>query len=376
MDLLSQAVLGACAAQAAAGHRLPRSAWLIGSVAGLLPDADILIRPEGDPLGGLLWHRHFSHALVMAPVLGLAVAAIAWAVAPSLRTVKGWTVAAAGAAVLTHGPLDAATSYGTLLHWPFTERRVAWDLLPILDPAVTLPMMLLLAISVWRSWRACRRGATGSMTTARAIAAAGVLWTIAYAGLGAAQRAEVLRIQARLAESRGHVIEAGRTRAMPQPLSQLLWRSVYEHGDPLTGRRMIQADFIRVPHWPYSLESLGGPEPQVLEGTPVRLLERDDLLARRDLAVDVDPRIGETFDRFAWFADGFVALSAERPLVVGDMRYAIGPESTPLWGLMLPTRGLPESELRMGQRFGDSSKRANELWEAITGRDPRMVPAE
>ncbi len=379
MDPLSQGLLGACAAHAVAGHRLPRSAWLIGFVAGVVPDADIFIQPANDPLGGLLWHRHFSHALLTVPLLG-GVVALAACAARSVRHVAGWTFAAAAAGVLTHGPLDAATSYGTLLYWPFSNGRVAWDVLPIIDLVVTLPMAIFLAASVWRSWRAAKHSiaALPPLRGTRLVAALGVAWVVGYAALGAMQRERVLDVQERLAVERGHTIEADRRRAMPQPLSLLLWRSVYEHRDPRTGAVTIQWDLVRIPHWPYSLAVMGGPDAAVLEGVPIEKLTRDTLLARDDVDRAADDRIGATFDRFAWFADDYTALSAERPLVVGDMRYAMGPESAPLWGLRVPTTGgapdTTDDSLRMVHQLGDSSARAQDLWDALKGTDPRLRP--
>lgn len=382
MDVISQAVIGACAAQAVVGHRLPRSAWLVGAAAGLLPDADVLLRSPGDPLGGLLWHRHFTHALVVAPLLGLAVAGI-FALLPRFRSHFAPLAIGAIAATLTHAPLDAATSYGTHLWWPFTEARTAWDLLPILDPAITLPAVLLSAIAAWRSHRAARiADRSGAIRieggAGRLVALLGLLWFVAAAGLGFVQRQAVQEVQSTLASQRGHTIIEGRSRVMPQPLSLILWRSIYEFRDPTTGAIHIQTDFVRVPHWPYSLAEGDRGEVQVLRGGAVARLDFATLLRRADLDRDADPSIERTFADFAFFADGFVTLSGSRPLFVGDMRYAIGPDSEPLWGLRVPSIGIPDSDLMMVQRMGRSDEpggrsRASELWAALTGTDARLT---
>ena len=36
--------------------------------------------------------------------------------------------------ILTHGFLDACTSYGTSLFWPFSSTRVSWNVISIVDP--------------------------------------------------------------------------------------------------------------------------------------------------------------------------------------------------------------------------------------------------
>ena len=50
MDPLTHALLGASAAHVAFSPRLGRRAWLLGAVAGLLPDAEFFIRSSEDPL--------------------------------------------------------------------------------------------------------------------------------------------------------------------------------------------------------------------------------------------------------------------------------------------------------------------------------------
>jgi len=43
-------------------------ACVIGALAGMAPDLDILIRSSSDPLLKLEFHRHFSHSLFFIPV--------------------------------------------------------------------------------------------------------------------------------------------------------------------------------------------------------------------------------------------------------------------------------------------------------------------
>ncbi|MBL9150798.1 MAG: metal-dependent hydrolase [Phycisphaerae bacterium] len=378
MDPISQAVIGACAAHAILARRLPRSAWLLGAIGGLVPDLDVLIRPQGDPLGGLLWHRHFTHALVLAPAQGAILTALAMLV-PAWRRVPWAVFAACTLGVLTHAPLDAATSYGTHLWWPFTRERTSWDVLPIVDPVLTLASAALLLVAAVVSWR--RRASTelSAQRLPRAMALSGFLLYVAYAGIGGLQRGRALDAQAALAAARGHAIVEGRRRAMPQPLSLTLWRSVYEFRDPATGRTSIQTDFVRVPHWPYTMFG-GNAEITVLEGVALPRLTRDDLASLPSLDASTLERTREIFGQFADFADGYVALADEgsqgQPLLVGDVRYGVGPDSEPLWGLQLPTLGVPGSELRFDSAFGRSRSRATELWDALVGTDPRLRPLE
>ena len=132
MDLLTQGIVGAACAQAAV-RRDNRAAALVGACAGVLPDADALIRSAEDPLVQLEFHRHFSHALVFIP-LGAAVAALLlW---PLLRRRLPWgrLYLAALCGYAPGGLLDACTAYGTHLLWPFSTEPVAWGVVAVVAP--------------------------------------------------------------------------------------------------------------------------------------------------------------------------------------------------------------------------------------------------
>lgn len=339
MDPLTQGLLGAVAAQAAVGRRLPRSAWWLGMLAGMAADLDVVIRPAGDPLGGLTYHRHFTHALAFVPVGGL-LTALPFLWLRRLRDHRGWVLLATTLAYATHGLLDACTSYGTLLYWPFTERRVAWDFIAIIDPIYTLTLLVFLVLAVWR-----RRAS---------FAVVGLLLSTAYMGLGAYQHHRVMLAQRALAESRGDRWQRGR--ALPSPLNLVLYRSIYEHH----GR--VRADAIRVP-------LLG--ETSVYPGADVPLLTvPGPLHAHHESGDSVDLA---AIRRFAWFADGYVARHPDRPGLIVDLRYAMHPaDVTSLWGLRVGERpGQPPQFVHLER---ERAGRISWLWDALWGRAAGFVP--
>ena len=130
LDIVTQGLLGATLAQASAGKNEARIATLIGFSSALLADADTLIRSASDPLLNIEFHRHFTHSLIFIPIGGLLAAVILW---PFLRrhiTFKRlFFYALLGYA--TSGLLDACTSYGTQLLWPFSDERIAWRIIAI-----------------------------------------------------------------------------------------------------------------------------------------------------------------------------------------------------------------------------------------------------
>lgn len=341
MDIFTQGILGAAAAQAVFGRRLPRSAWLIGFVAGLLPDADIFIRPASDPLGGLTYHRHFTHSLLFIPI-GALIAALPFLLLPAWRSHRRTVYLASLLAYATHGLLDACTSYGTMLFWPFTDRRISWDLIAIIDPAFTLPLLIGVIIAVWRKWPAAAR--------------VGLVIAVAYMGFGVVQRERVLAVQRELAALRGHTIERGRV--IPTPLSLMLWRSVY-----ITSDNMIVADAVRVPY-------LDAPAVQVGASAPLVTLAD----VQRDRPGD--PAAAYAFERFAWFTDGFTAYHETEPRVVGDMRYCLEPHTLDsLWGLYVGdpsglAAGADASAHRMVSFRRNRREPIARVWAAMLGEDP------
>lgn len=338
MDPVTQGALGGVAAQVVCGRALPRSAWLIGTAAGLAADLDILIRPAMDPLGGQSFHRHFTHSLAFIPV-GTLLCALPFLLSRRFAGKRWLVLLAAFIGYATHGLLDACTAYGTLLLWPFTNARVAFDWIGIVDPVYTA---LLLAGLIWSVRRRQPRWA---------VAALG--FSTLYMGLGAMQHGRAVAVQRELAATRGQEIVHGRT--LPTPLNLVVWRSVYE----ADGR--IYADAIRLPLFA---------APAVRPGASTPLVTADTLAARGPLSDEARA----VFERFRWFADGFTAYDSAGEDIVGDMRYGVRPEVfASLWGLRLPPPGEPSTPHfeHLGLPGGNA---ASQLWHALVGEDRRYQP--
>ena len=300
MDIVTQGLLGATAAQAAAKPDEVRLASAVGFCAPLLADADTLIRSAEDPLLFLESHRHFTHALVFIPVGALVASLLLWLVLRKrLGFKKIYLYALLGYA--TAGLLDACTSYGTHLLWPFSDARTAWSIISIFDPVFSLALV----VSV----------VSGVVKRHPMAAWVGMAFAAGYLSLGAIQhhRAESLtRLQA---QQRSHAID--RLIVKPTIGNLVLWRSVYE------AEGMYYVDAVRV-----GLLTGG----KVFQGDRVEAfnLERDLPQLTDQMVVYRD------VERFAVFSDHFLAWHPERPDVLGDVRYAMLPTSIrPLWGIGL-----------------------------------------
>ncbi len=333
MDPVTQGLLGAAAAQAFFSKQLGRKAALIGIVGGVLPDADVFIRSASDPLLAVEYHRGFTHALTFIPVGG-AVASLPWLVTKKHRRRWRPVLGAAVTAYATHGLLDACTTYGTQLLWPFSSTRVAWDVISIVDPVFTLALLVGVAASAW-----LRR---------RVPAVAALVFCLAYLGLGHVQHHRALDTQSRVTAARGH--EPPRRAAFPTIANLVVWRSLYQAGDSL------YADRMRVPFF-------GSAEWK--PGTSVASLDLRDLAP----AQKNDPTIRSDFARFRWFSGGWVARAPDDPEVIGDARYSLRTDAfEPIWGV----RFHPDADQRTEwvDRTRDREISLADLWSEIAGTAP------
>ena len=148
MDPLTQGLIGAAVPQAVTpNRRLLLRAGFLGLIAGMLPDLDVLIRSSSDPLLFLEYHRQFSHSIFFIPVGGLVCAGLFYLLLRrriDLPFKMVWLYSTLGYG--THGLLDAFTSYGTILGWPFSEERVSFGIISVVDPLFTLPLLVLVLL--------------------------------------------------------------------------------------------------------------------------------------------------------------------------------------------------------------------------------------
>lgn len=335
MDPLTHALLGASAAHLAFSPKLGRRAWMIGAVAGMLPDVEFFIRSSEDPLLNIEVHRQFTHAFAFIPIGG-AVAAAPWLLKRGYRADWKPVLGAATIAYATHGLLDACTNYGTQLLWPFSDLRIAWHWLTTIGPLITLMLLLGLVFGVRldRRWPAV-------------LGLAGIL---AYTGTAVWQQERALAAQADIAAARGHLVE--RAKMFPTVGNVFLWRSVYESGS------VLHTDRIRA-----------GGAVSWKAGSSVPLVTEAALTP----AERASERIVRDYRRFAWFSDGWVARAPAVPEVYGDARYSLSTERfEPIWGVRF------HPEARIPTEWVDFTAQnkvpLGGLWRELSGNDPGYGP--
>lgn len=310
MDPLSQGALAAALPQVAASGDKMRRAAVLGCLAGMAPDLDVFISSQADPLLFLEYHRQFTHALLFVPVGAAVVALLAHPVVA--RRVLRWreSYCACLLGYATHGVLDACTTYGTQLFWPFSDYRVAWNHISVVDPLFTLPLLgcVALAAALRRRWLACL----------------GLAWAFAYLLLGAAQQQRAVAAGSALAQMRGH--EPVGLSAKPGFGNLLLWKIVYAH----EGRYYVDA-------------ARAGRRATVCLGESVPTLA----LARDLPWLAADSQQARDVERFRWFSQGYVAPHPQLPNHVIDVRYSMVPNQIqPLWGIALDPAAGPLAHVR------------------------------
>ena len=341
MDPLTQGVIATVAVQQVAKPRVIVLASLLGGLSGMAPDLDILIGSNSDPLIALEYHRHFTHSLLFIPIGGLICALFfslifrPWIRHAELSFKQVLLFCTIGLA--THGLLDALTTYGTQLLWPFSNMRVAWNTISIIDPLFTLPLLslVILAMVKRRYPVLCKRFVVGALA-----------WVIIYSSLGFLQRERAEAAGWKVATERGH--QPSRLEAKPSFANIIVWKVVYQVDD------RFYVDAIRV----------GFGDSQLYGGNSVAVLnvQRDFpwLESRSQQAKDIE--------RFRWFSNDYLAVSPRYPDRIIDMRYSLIPNQIKgLWGIELDTKATSEAHIRYVSDHERNGSTFSLLWKMIRG---------
>lgn len=141
MDSLTQIVLGAAVGEFMLGKKVGNKAILWGAVAGTIPDLDVLSNLFLNDLQSLLFHRGITHsiffAVVISPLLAYLVDRL---YKNSEANFRDW-LSLFFWCIVTHPMLDIFTNYGTQLFYPFSDYRVAFNTIFVIDPIFTLPLL-------------------------------------------------------------------------------------------------------------------------------------------------------------------------------------------------------------------------------------------
>tara|TARA_B110000037_G_scaffold99256_1_gene116166 strand:- start:3530 stop:4528 length:999 start_codon:yes stop_codon:yes gene_type:complete len=300
LDPLSQGLLGASLPQSISNKKSLGIIGLLGFLSGMAPDLDIFIRSDSDPLLFLEFHRQFTHSLIFIPIGGIICAIFLYHLISKRCKVSfkdTWIYSTLGYA--THGLLDACTSYGTLLFWPFSQTRIAWNNISIIDPLFTVPLLILVLLAIIKQ--------------KKIFSIIALVWAISYLLLGVYQKNEALIAGKTIAKNRGH--DLIRIDVKPSIGNLLLWKTIYETQDK------FYVDAVRL-----------GWKPKIFDGESIGKIDIQSsfpwLILGSEQAKDIK--------RFNWFSNGYIAVNPENKNQIIDIRYSSIPNKIGgLWGIEL-----------------------------------------
>src|SRR5438270_6661144 len=199
MDPLTHVLFGACLSRAGFNRKTALATPVL-ALAAEIPDIDLVAWVRG-PVSAFAAHRGISHSFIGVPFDATAAVAIIYGfhrlrlwwrqrpgkapppaashrIAPPLRWGLLFLLACLGA--LSHLLLDFTNQYGLRPFIPFSYRWYHWDIVSIIEPAISLFLVLGLVLpSLFRLIReeiGARRGQTGKGGAMAALTMVVLLW--------------------------------------------------------------------------------------------------------------------------------------------------------------------------------------------------------
>ena len=335
MDPITQGAFGAVFAQTQGNIKNIGKATIIGGLAGMAPDLDVLIRSSKDSLLALEYHRHFSHSLLFIPFGGLIVSLVLHPLLGrrfGIRYLQTLIWCIIGFA--THALLDACTSYGTQLLWPLSDKRFAWDIISIIDPLVTLPLLTLIILAARRK--------------AKRYALIAIIWLGVYFSFSSFQHQRALEEGKTFAASRG--LDIQKIEVKPSFANVFIWKII------TTTEDAYYVDAVKIT-WK---------KPILWEGESIQKLsvKRDLPWLSENVFNNMQQR--RDIERFRWFSNGYIALDKDNPNRVIDIRYSMLPQKIKaLWGIELSRTAKPGDHALYYNEREDSKGAFKILWKML-----------
>ena len=330
MDPLSQGLVGTSVSHLYIKNKRLVLLSIIAFLSAMSPDLDIFFRSDEDPLIFLEYHRQFTHSLIFIPIGGLVCSIFFYFVLARRYEIDFMPVYIVSTlAYATHGLVDATTSYGTQLYWPFSNERVAFNLISVIDPLFTFPILLLLFFSILKK--------------NYFLSILSVIWIFSYYSLGKYQEQRVTKYMMEIVSERGHKPDS--LLIKPSFANIIVWKSIYEDND------VYYVDAIKV-----------GLEEIYLGGTSIEKLNIDKSFPWLDKtsqqAIDIE--------RFRWFANGYLAVSPLNSSHIIDVRYSTLPNKVlPLWSIALEKSARSNEHIKYVTSRSTSSRNYKELLKMI-----------
>ena len=338
MDPLSQGLVGTSISHLYIKNKKILLMSLIAFLSAMSPDLDIFFRSQTDPLLFFEFHRQFTHSLIFIPIGGLLCSIFFYyLIAKRCRISFISTLVVCTLAYSTHGLVDATTSYGTQLYWPFSNERVSFNIISVVDPLFTFPVLILLIFSI------SKRSYTLSLLS--------VIWIFFYYSLGKMQEQRVSSIMEGVIKERGHV--PSNLLVKPSFANIIVWKIIYEHED------VYYVDAVRA-----------GVTNSYLGGTSIAKLD----ISKSFPWLDKKSQQAKDIERFRWFADDYLSVHPNNPMQIIDVRYSTLPNKVlPLWSIELNKFADNNAHIKYVTSRTTSSRNYGELLKMIFSKNKNLL---
>jgi inner membrane protein len=199
------------------GKKIGNKAMLLGAIAGTIPDLDVIANYFTDTVSALEIHRGFTHSIVFAVVFGLLFGWLLslWDKRASFKEWSWfWFLC-----FVTHPLLDAHTTWGTQLFWPF-DLRLAYKNIFVIDPLYTLTFLVFLLLAMFQKRGSIKRRRFNNLGLI--VSSVYMLLTLVFKGI------TYQKFVNALAEQK---IDYIAIETKPSPLNTILWAANVETED-------------------------------------------------------------------------------------------------------------------------------------------------
>ncbi len=330
MDPVTQGIVATTSAQVFSKKNHLIIASMIGFLAGLSPDIDIFIRSDTDPLLFLEYHRHFTHSLFFIPIGSLLCAIVFYYVfAKKFNFSFRNTYIFSLIGYATHGVIDSFTTYGTQLLWPFSNERIAWNSISVIDPLFTLPVIILCVITLIKGDKKYSFYA--------------IAWMLMYQLAGFIQKDRAENIIYDYAKIKGH--DVNEIEAKPSFANIVVWKVIYSDDSN------YYVNAIKL-----------GLSPKIYPGEMIKKLD-----IRKDFKwLEPSTQQAKDVQRFRWFSNNYLGISKHNKNIIYDIRFSSIPnEVEGLWGIQLDKNKGKDEHITYVTNRGKSINRFHELMKMI-----------
>tara|TARA_A100001011_G_scaffold397389_1_gene498193 strand:+ start:2374 stop:3372 length:999 start_codon:yes stop_codon:yes gene_type:complete len=330
MDPVTQGIVATTSAQVFSKKNHLIIASMIGFLAGLSPDIDIFIRSDTDPLLFLEYHRQFTHSLFFIPIGSLLCAIVFYYVfAKKFNFSFRNTYIFSLIGYATHGVIDSFTTYGTQLLWPFSNERIAWNSISVIDPLFTLPVIILCVITLIKGDKKYSFYA--------------IAWMLMYQLAGFIQKDRAENIIYDYAKIKGH--DVNEIEAKPSFANIVVWKVIYSDDSN------YYVNAIKL-----------GLSPKIYPGEMIKKLD-----IRKDFKwLEPSTQQAKDVQRFRWFSNNYLGISKHNKNIIYDIRFSSIPnEVEGLWGIQLDKNKGKDEHITYVTNRGKSINRFHELMKMI-----------